>query len=390
MSNKNAIPICSSSKDKPSPVAGTGDILLHHLQTEFIFEHPILRSLLAEASGIFKNVQDAARLPKGREQELLNLSRAYRSTVRACLEQLQDALQADDSRTNGSGDAHHTPAVVDAVTLQNYVTIFYSVECVWHLCEILLIDPAPANVVVPQLLEWTRFHFPAYERRAAELLFIDRDDMEEEEGGNNAEVLDVVKGLITQAQVDVARTLLRLHTASETACFQAVDEILRSMPVYNVYGGLSLQKFRTQWQYWVSDTESKLATGCLSAEPDLEMIVQLVSGQQSVWIAHARASSTCWYEFLPGYLFYTEPGCKYFELGTSADAWLRRWSEAKGVSSSALKHLDRVIFKVMENDMHQVVHDCQNMCDNKWFVTHLTDLLYHCGQLQIVGEHQTE
>lgn len=348
-----------------------------------------MRSLLAEASGIFKSVQEAARLPpKGRDAELLNLSRTYRSTVRACLEQLQDALAVEPSTMPT------TTGTLDAAALQNYVTIFYSVECVWHLCEILLIDqqPTAANVVVPQLLDWTRFHFPAYERRAAELMFIDRDDMEEEEGGNNAEVVAVVKGLITQGQVEVARTLLRLHTAAEqSGCFATVDEILRSMPVYSVYGGLSLQKFRSQWQYWVTDTESKLATGCLAAEPDLEQIVQLVSGQQSAWVAHARQSSTCWYEYLAGYLFYTEPGCKYFELGTFADAWLRRWSEARGVpGGGALKHLDRVILKVMENDMAQVVHDCQNMCDNKWFVTHLTDLLYHCGQLQIVGDQQQE
>lgn len=157
-----------------------------------------------------------------------------------------------------------------------------------------------------------------------------------------------------------------------------------------VYGGLSLPKFRSQWQYWVTDTESKLTTGCLAAEPDLEEIVQLVTGNQAAWIALARQSSSCWYEFLPGYMYYTEPGCKYFELGTFADAWLRRWTDAKRIAVASLKHLDRVILKVMENDMHQVVHDCQNMCDNKWFVTHLTDLLYHSGQLHIVGDQQVK
>lgn len=118
--------------------------------------------------------------------------------------------------------------------------------------------------------------------------------------------------------------------------------------------------------------------------------IQLVSGNQEAWINLAK-ESRCWYEFLPGFLFYTEPGCKYFELGTYAGVWLRRWESAKGFRDSrTMNHLDRVVLKVMENDMHQVIHDIQVMCDNKWFVTHLTDLLCHCGQLQILGDQQME
>lgn len=116
----------------------------------------------------------------------------------------------------------------------------------------------------------------------------------------------------------------------------------------------------------------------------------MVIGNEQIWLSLARESS-CWYEYLPGYLYYTEPGCKYFELGTYADVWLRRWSSAKRFSNtSGLKHLDHVIFKLMENDMHQVLHDIQNMCDNKWFVTHLTDLLFHCNKLQITGDQQAK
>lgn len=42
-----------------------------------------------------------------------------------------------------------------------------------------------------------------------------------------------------------------------------------------MYGGLSLQKFRSQWQYWVTDAESKLATGCLAVEPELEEVIKV-------------------------------------------------------------------------------------------------------------------
>lgn len=38
--------------------------------------------------------------------------------------------------------------------------------------------------------------------------------------------------------------------------------------------------------------------------------------------------------------------------------------------------------------MHQVLLSIQKMCDNQWFVTHLTDLLYHCGKLSVIGENK--
>lgn len=88
-------------------------------------------------------------------------------------------------------------------------------------------------------------------------------------------------------------------------------------------------------------------------------------------------------------MFYTEPACKYFELGTLANIWLSRWAKEKQFrGGNCLNHIDRVILNLMENDMHQVLYAIQKMCDNQWFVTHLTDLLYNCGQLQIMGEQQ--
>lgn len=195
------------------------------MQTEFIFDEPILRSLIAEASSIFKSVQE---VPANSRTEYLKLSRTYRSTVRACLEKLQDSLSPSDADGN-----EMSSVVIDEnkrTMAENNITIFYSVECVWHLCEILLIDRSPAQVVVPQLLEWIRFHFPAYERRAADLLFADIDDMEDVQ----ADILPVVRGLITQGLVDVARTLLRQHPSADSTAFQIADEVLKAMPVYNV------------------------------------------------------------------------------------------------------------------------------------------------------------
>lgn len=114
-----------------------------------------------------------------------------------------------------------------------------------------------------------------------------------------------------------------------------------------------------------------------------------MTGDTNAWNNQIKESS-CWYEYFPCYLFYTEPGCKHFELGSFANAWLLRWMKSKGTgSSTAMKYLERVILSVMENNMNQVLHDIQNIQDNGWFAVHLTDLLYHAGQLEIVVENHT-
>lgn len=209
--------IFSSTKDKPSQWANSGPINIHHLETRFIFDEPIVRSLVTEANSIFKSVQELSK--KETRPDYLTMSRTYRSTVRACLEKLQDSLSMPD-------DYDDKPKGV----IENYITIFYSVECVWHLCEILLIDRVPSNIIVPQLLEWTRFHFPSFERKAAEMLFVEHDDIDD----INSEMMPIVKGLIMQGQVEVGRTILRLHALADNTSFRIVDEILKSMPVYNV------------------------------------------------------------------------------------------------------------------------------------------------------------
>lgn len=203
----------------PSEFANGGDINIHHLATAFIFNDPILRSLVAEANHTFMNLQREVK--QVRHPDFAKVSRTYRSIVRACLQKLQDTLAKSDEHDDD-----------DSIRLayENYITIFYSVECVWHLCEILLIDATPSQIVVPQLLDWVRFHFPMYERKAAEMLFVDQTDSDEA----TAEFMPIVKGLIAQGQVEVARTLLRLHPDYGTASFQIAEEILKSMPTYSV------------------------------------------------------------------------------------------------------------------------------------------------------------
>lgn len=121
----------SGAQDKPSQHFPSSDVSVFHLRHEVNLHRPVLRKLVNESNGTFLNLQ-AAVLSKSfnPQDDLLNFSRQYRSIIRACLENLQeDILKA---KTNDERD-----------DVQNLITIFYSVECIWHLCEILFINATP-------------------------------------------------------------------------------------------------------------------------------------------------------------------------------------------------------------------------------------------------------
>lgn len=87
------------------------------------------------------------------------------------------------------------------------------------------------DAVLPQLVEWIRFHFPEGEQAAADIL-----------NGNleiGAEVRysfywDTVVKLVLQGNIEPVRALLKLHSDNNTEPFLVAESLLRSMPVYNV------------------------------------------------------------------------------------------------------------------------------------------------------------
>lgn len=205
------------SQDKPSMFAPC-DATVQQIRPEVILFEAVLRKLVNEANGAFLSLQkliaqDALEL----RTELLNFSRQYRSIIRACLENLQE----ESSQCVKSSEKHDQ--------LSSYITIFYSVECVWHLCEILYISLIPGNILLPQLLEWVRFHFPKHERNAAILLGGDLMGAE-----NNSLFWDTVIGNLMQGRIDIARALLKMHSSSDISPFKMVDVCLKNMPIYSV------------------------------------------------------------------------------------------------------------------------------------------------------------
>lgn len=349
-------------KDIPSNFASTAQSSVFLVQHSIILYHPILRKLVNESSGTFLTVQSTVSSKSSEfKGEILKLSRQYRSIIRACLENLQDEI-GKNNITNSERDE-----------LRDYITIFYSIECIWHLCEILFIDVIPGNIVLPYLLDWVRFHFPKHERNAALLISGDVTSLELHE-----DYWPTVFGNFLQGRIKIVRTLLRQNSAFGSSVFQLVDEVLKTMPTYNVINSISINEFNLQWKHWTTDIQLKIDAKQFITNHNLNLLMRLIVGEEEAW-AEIQSHCETWYEFLAGWLFYTEPSVKSFKLGQFAKLSIRKMR-----IKDHMKHLDRVLLAAMEFDLFEVIKEIQHMTENGWFVCHLADILHHSGSLSVL------
>nr|AEE63636.1 unknown [Dendroctonus ponderosae] len=346
-------------KDQPTSFASNAPVSIFHIRRSVILFHPILRKLVNESNGVFLTLQASFKTkPSDLKMEILSISRQYRSIIRACLENLQDEV----------GKPNIT--VAERSEMHNYITIFYSVECVWHLCEILFIDVIPGNIVLPHLLDWVRFHFPKHERNAAILLASNSEGLELEE-----EFWPTVFGNLLQGRIKVVRALLKQHSAANSPIFQLVQHLLKSMPTYNVMNNVSVSEFNLQWRHWVMDIQQQIDSKQFINNHNLNLLMRLLTGEEEAW-AEIQSQCEAWYEFLAGWLCYSETTVKTFELGQYAKQSIKKMR-----MQNHLRHLDRVLLAAMEFDMLLVIKEVQEMTENGWFVSHFTDLLHHSGRL---------
>ncbi|XP_017837537.1 nuclear pore complex protein Nup75 [Drosophila busckii] len=365
-------PVKWNSRDAPSETVGSEDFVLVHMAKEAsLFEEPLLRSLLAETTVTFTTLQTLAQSQKSSTKkitEYTKISSSYRSVIRCCLEKLELAKKLPEVQENDAKQKLFAEAIMT----------LYSVECLWHLFEILYMQQQHYQLVVPQLLEWTRFHYPQAEDEATDLLLMG------EEASEFDNYWQTLKKLIMFGQLDVTRAILSQQPQASQPAFQAAEQLLKSMPVYQE--GYALQKFTTQWEYWHSDLERKLTAHVFATEPELELMMQLVAGSNKHWDAELLDSHD-WYEYLPGYLLYTKPSCKPFELRIAATNWQNRWSRQQPADWK-MSQLSRMVLQLMKHEVKQFIYDTQKLSDSHWFSTHIIDLIHHTGLLTTYFEQQ--
>lgn len=360
------IPIHHNTPDKLSDYA-PDDASLFNVRPHVILFNPIIRKMVNESNGAFLDIQAfMSRNPDSSaiKTELLKFSRYYRSIIRACLEHLQDEVMRAPP-----GETKHD--------LQSFVTIFYSIECIWHFSEIIFVENILGNAVLPQLLDWVRFHLPTHERNAAALLCGPQTGLDLQ-----PTYWDTVIGCIIQGRLEVASALLRLHSDGDSDQFRLCVAAIQTFPVYSIQGGVSASEHQAQCRSWQIETQSNLEAKHYyisdnESTENLEFIVKLMLGEETAWIICAQEHCETWYELLAGWLLYIEPTVQRFDLGRYASRCISRMSDS---GNFEMKHLDQVLLAAMEGDF-EFITELQHLTENGWCITHLTDLLYHCGQL---------
>ncbi|XP_058117019.1 nuclear pore complex protein Nup75 [Anopheles ziemanni] len=332
------------------------------MKPDFILADPAARTMLYECGHLFYTLQRRRYgLLGGQTQtiDFVDVSQQYRKSVRQTLQRMKPASE-------------ESPEDSDSI----FRNMLYSIECVWHLVEILIVDSnASSGTVVTSLLQWIRYHFPGPERDATALLQDPAGDVEK-----RANYWPLVKALILQGHTMVARALLRVHPSSDTRSFQVAEQLLQSLPIYNVHDGLSVHKYKAHWQCWRDNVHMLIEAGNFGAEPYLEEILRLISGDRVAWRKQQR-SATCWYEYLPGFLLYTDSSCRYYQLSQYANEWMMDFASAQNQTAPGLTFLDKLVLAIMDNNLPEIVVLLQQIPDNNWCAVHIVDLLYHAGLL---------
>ena len=119
-------------------------------------------------------------------EQLVKVSRQYRSIMKDCQEQLE--LLAETGMASESG---HYIAQSD---------LLYKLELIWHLVEILFLDTTPGGLVLPHLLHWVSLHFPGCEERARSVLSQGSEEPEQHAKYREAVVKFVLQGRVEQAR----------------------------------------------------------------------------------------------------------------------------------------------------------------------------------------------
>uniref|UniRef100_A0A8C4UM24 Nuclear pore complex protein Nup85 n=1 Tax=Falco tinnunculus TaxID=100819 RepID=A0A8C4UM24_FALTI len=106
-----------------------------------------LRKLFNESHGIFIGLQRSEEelVGKSRKAQLVQVSKNYRSVIRACMEDMHQAAC-------------------------KFVSILSAMELIWNLCEILFVEAAAAGPLLLRLLDWVRLHVCDVDNMVREVL----------------------------------------------------------------------------------------------------------------------------------------------------------------------------------------------------------------------------
>ncbi|XP_054258211.1 nuclear pore complex protein Nup85 [Macrosteles quadrilineatus] len=341
-------------KDDVESALAPCEAKVYQLRQHSILFDPIIRKLVNEANGTFIAGQKVIS-GSGAKQEALKLSRQYRSVIRACIEDLQKVSK------KSINDFY-----------KEYLAIFYNIELIWHLTEIMFVNALPGDIVLPHLQEWIRFHFPSGEMTAIRIL----NKLECDADTKYTDYWNIVITLILQGNIEPARGLLRLNSMADSDAFISAEEMLKTLPVYNVFGGLSVADFNTRFASWKNTLKSRLNARVFSSCNNLELVMKMILGEAAT---EMKQHCSTWYELMVSSLMYSEPTVKSFDLIYHANKCIMQFG-----GTSHLTQLDHIILSLLECNLHDAIKKLQQTSDSGWAAAHLTNLLYICARLNVI------
>uniref|UniRef100_A0A8C6LXB5 Nuclear pore complex protein Nup85 n=1 Tax=Nothobranchius furzeri TaxID=105023 RepID=A0A8C6LXB5_NOTFU len=331
------------TQNKASGPTGSGCAFIHVVRKDEDIYSPILRKLFNESHHIFVGLQTIKDdLPsKNFLYRFVSISRNYRSVIRACMEELQQAaVSANDTDM--------------ATQYGNQVSILLAIELIWNLCEVLFIDAAPAGSLLLHLLDWVRLHKSDVDEKAKGVLQSDSPI------SFFAFCVFQVLSYVLQGRLEDTRKMLMKQAMLQPAAksmYKLMDSLLSKMPFYNPGGTQTLTEFDVKWRNWHEEVDRYLKDNSFASNQHLEVICK-VSDSLSCGLT----------PLLPSH---SSP----------------RSSMMMFLDSGVPEPLDSILLAAFEFDIHQVIKDCSIALNNWWFVAHLTDLLDHCKLLQSHNLH---
>ncbi|XP_042223537.1 nuclear pore complex protein Nup85-like isoform X2 [Homarus americanus] len=307
------------------------------------------RKLINESVGTYLSLQAAVKEAEPDECKplLVKKCREYRSMIQACVEDVNMSQECEDQEE-----------------IKACGQLLYKMELILSLIEILFIDIKPGGLVLGQLVMWIRVHFTQCIEKKNEAMESDHPHL-------HPAYWEAVYGAVLQGRMEGARQMLSNHSNADTDPFLSMDELLRKMPVYQVYGGVSVAEFTVRWQHWQSECERRLQEGHFTTCHQLQTVCKILCGNQQTINSLIDLMDT-WYHLMVSTLLFTCPTVKLFRLHNAAqDAITSIGGEQRTTP------LDNVLLAAMEADTHQVIKECQQVLDNTWFTAHVTDLLCH-------------
>ncbi|XP_076043052.1 nuclear pore complex protein Nup75 [Oratosquilla oratoria] len=342
---------CNRQEGKSESV--TNPVNLHQLDPSSWLTSKEARKLVNEAVSTFVSLQEVAKETGTsviRPSFLVKKCREYRAMIQACLEDIESGVE--------------TSAAEESTELEATCQLLYKMELVLSLVEIVFIDERPGGVILGQLLDWIRQHFPQSIQKMEEALALERPF-------EHPAYWEAVYGLVLQGRMEETRHLLSTHGDASTDPFLSMDEILRKMPVYQVYGGISESEFKVRWHHWQSECERRQQECHFTACNQLQTVCQMLCGDVDVLVRQVDVMET-WYHLMVSTLLFSNPTAKRFTIQSAAEDAINRMGGLSRITA-----LDSVLLAAVELDAHKVIKQSQEVLDNSWFTSHITDLLCH-------------